>query len=160
MTRFTRSLTVAGGLLAACAIIGVGAGAVGAKSKGRADSGTAYVANTPKPGGLIFAAGFDQDKILGSTAILYQIKAEPNTPGTVKVVAKHVTLYTGKGSLTGTASATLTTPKTGPSIVSGGKLNLTKGFGDQKGHSLNATFTGSGSLTGVTFTFKYKGTYK
>jgi hypothetical protein len=160
MTRLTRSITAAAGLLAVCATLVIGAGAVGARSAGRADSGTAYVANTPKPGGLVYAAGYNQDKILGNGAILYVIKATPNTPGTLKVTARSVALYTNRGSLTGTATATLTVGTSGSAVISAGKLHLTKGFGTQKGHSMEATFTGTGSVSALAFVFHYKGTYK
>ncbi len=147
-------------MLAALGLTVIGAATVGAKPSGRSDSGTAFVANTPKPGSLVYAAGFDQDKILGSGAILYAIKATTSAPGTIHVNAKSVTLFTANGSLKGTASATLTTTKSGVETVSNGKLSLTTGTGGQTGHSLKATFTGTGSVATLTFTFHYKGTYK
>jgi hypothetical protein len=149
-----------GAILVAAGVLAIAAGGAGATSAGRADSGTAYVANTPKPGTLVYAAGFNHDKILGDGAVLYAISATPSTPGVFHLSTKHVTLYTGTGSLTGSATATLTQTKSGKAVISNGKLKLTRGAGSQKGHSLIATFTGTGSVSKLVFVFHYKGTYR
>lgn len=158
--KLTRLTVGASAAIAVSAASVLAAGSVGAKSAGRPDSGTAYVANTPKQGTYVYAAGYNQDKILGKGSILYVIKATPSKPGTISVKTKSVTLYTATGSLSGTGSATLTTAANGTATVSGGKLNLSQGFGSLKGHSLLATFTGTGSITALSFVFNYKGTYK
>jgi hypothetical protein len=158
--RLTRLTVGASAAMAVTAASVLAAGTVGAKSVGRPDSGTAYVANTPKKGNYVYAAGYNQDKILGNGSILYVIKATPSTPGTISVKTKSVALYTGTGSLSGTATATLTQAANGSSTISAGKLTLNKGAGSLKGHSLVATFTGTGSITSLAFVFKYKGTYK
>jgi hypothetical protein len=163
MSKGARLLSAIVGLLAVIATVGFTAAAGSARTHatGKSDSGTAWVAETQKPGNLLYTAGYDQDKVLGAGAILYEIKATPTKNGTIKVAAKTVTLYTATGSLTGTATATLTAnTKTGKESVTGGKLNLGKGAGSLKGHSLTATFTGTGSLKTLTFTFHYTGTYK
>jgi hypothetical protein len=162
MTRLTRrSTSLVAGLLATCALIAVGAGAVGAKtsSKGKGDSGVAYVSITRTVKGIEYAAGTNSDKVLGSGAVTYDIALLPGPSGTFKVTSKKVVLYTPTGSLTGTATATvLIGPKT--EKITNGKLNLTKGAGSQKGHSYVGTFTGSADLVANQLVFNTKGTYK
>ena len=41
-----------------------------------------------------------------------------------------------------------------------GKLNLTKGTGGQKGHSLVGTFTGTGDPASTEYRFAFKATYR
>ncbi len=153
-------------LAAVLAVTAVGAGTVGAKTskKGKATSGTVYVAQTPQTNSsLEYLAGAGTDKVLGSVAITYTIKASPKPNGSVKVTAKKVTLWTKTGTLSGTGSATLTvtnTPAPGDAAVSNGVVNLTKGTGGQKGHTFKVKFTGTGSAVSGTYTFKYTGTYK
>ena len=86
-----------------------------------------------------------------------------NKPGTIIAKAQKVTIWTSKGSLSGTGSAKLTItnkPKAGDATVSGGKINLTHGSGGQAGHSLVAKFNGIGSVSSGQYVFHYKGTYK
>lgn len=134
-------------------------GAVASKSKGKADKGVAYFSVVHTANGLEYAAGEGTDKVLGNAAATYTIKAGAGAPGTVKVTIKKVTLYTGTGSLVGTASATLTITGTSEAITDG-KLKLTKGFGSLKGHSLIATYTGTGNATTNQYKINYTGTYK
>ena len=68
-------------------------------------------------------------------------------------------MYSKTGSLKGTLSATVTLSGT-TETFSNGKINLPRGAGSQKGHSLAATFTGTGSASSNQFTLHYKGTYK
>src|SRR5581483_4086971 len=117
------------------------AGATASKPKAKADSGTAYFSIVHTAGTNQQAAGIAKDKVLGNLATTYQI-AIGSQNGTVTVTAKKVTLYSGTGSLSGTATATVTFSGTSETIT-GGKLKLTKGTGSLKGHSLNATFTGT-----------------
>ncbi len=152
-------LLSAGAMLVVAGVLVVGVGGAGASSAGRADSGTAWVANTPKPGTLVYAAGFNHDAILGNGAVLYEITATGGKPGVFHLTTNHVTMYTAAGSLSGTATATLTQKASGGAVISAGKLKLTKGAGTLKGHSLIATFTGTGSLSSLAFIFKYRGTY-
>ncbi len=154
-----KPLLSGGAMLVVVGVLAIGAGGAGATSSGRADSGTAWVANTPKPGALVYAAGFNHDKILGDGAVEYAITATSSSPGVYHLSTKHVTLFTPTGSLSGSATATLTQLANGSASVSEGKLMLTKGAGSQKGHSLTATFTGTGSIQKLAFTFRYKGTY-
>ena len=162
---FRTRARIALGALTAVGAVAVAAGSVAAtSSSGKQTTGTAYVAGTPKPGSLVYVAGFNTDKVLGPGAVTYALKALPGrASGTIKVNARLVTLWTAKGSLSGTGSATLTitnSPKTGDATVSGGKLKLTHGTGALAGHSLTATFTGKGNVGAGAYVFHYKGTYK
>jgi hypothetical protein len=155
------------GLLAATALIALGASTVGAKpsKKGKADRGTVYIAVTPRPSpSLLYAAGDGVDKVLGEGAITFTIKPLPtNVAGTITVKAVKVTIWGADGSLSGTGSATVTItnkPKQGDATVSNGKASFAKGTGGQKGHSLKITFTGKGSVSSGSYIFNYKGTYK
>jgi hypothetical protein len=164
MFKQTRALSAIVGLICAVALLTVGAtaatGKAKPKKKGKADSGTSYVAITHTTGGFDYAAGNTTDKLFGATAVTYKLKAAPATPGTVAVTAKPVVLYTSTGTLVGTGSATLTVDSKGNATVTNGKLSLTRGTGALKGHSLVATFTGTGSAVTGLYTFHYKGTYK
>jgi hypothetical protein len=160
MSRFTRwSLATGTGLIAVAGIAAASSSAAG-KSKGKADSGTAYLAVTPKPGSLQYAAGFDSDKVLGQVAVTYAIKVTNATSGTFHLTVNSVQFWTSTGELSGTATATLTLAAGGAATITNGKLNLTKGSGAQKGHSMAATFTGTGDANKGQYTFTYKGKYK
>ena len=132
-----------------------------AGTPGRPDSGTAYVATTPKTAGTTqYIAGFDTDGVLGDTAITYVITTVPtSTTGVVSLSARQVRLYTGRGELSGTATATLTAGADGSAMITGGELDLTVGTGTLRGHRLIATFTGTGHLDGG-YTFNYQGTFR
>jgi hypothetical protein len=160
MIRRTRSLAATVGALGAIALLSLAGTAIGAASKGKADSGTSYVAITHTAGGYEYTAGNNTDKILGVGAITYKLKLGLSKPGVYKVTAKPVVAYSSTGSLTGTGSATLTVAKNNTATITGGKLSLTKGAGSQKGHTLVATFTGTGNVAAGVYKFTYKGTYK
>jgi hypothetical protein len=168
MTRRTRrSIAAITALLAASALIVLSAGSVGAKSAGRVDTATAYVAITHTVGSganaVNYAAGNLTDKILGDGAVTYKLKVLANPSGTIHVNATKVAVFTSTGSLTGTASGTLTitnTPKTGDATLSNGKVTLTHGTGAQKGHSFTGTFQGTGNVSSGIYKFTEKGTYK
>ncbi len=132
---------------------------VASAASSRKDSGTAYVSVTHQEGSTLWVAGDINDKVLGRGAIVYRttVSAGPQT-GSVLVTAKTVTLFTAKGSLTGTGKATQTVNPDGTTSVSGGVVSLTKGTGALKGHSLNAKF--SGPFKDNVYTFKYSGTYR
>lgn len=156
-----RLVAVMAAAFMAVAVVAASAAAVGTKSKGKADSGTAYVAITHTVGKVQFAAGNSTDKVLGTGAITYKITVGTGSkPGSLKVSAKPVTIFTKTGELSGTATATLTVAADGSAKFSNGKLNLTKGTGGQKGHSLVATFTGTAASATGPFVFHDKGTYK
>lgn len=158
MTKRTRLLVAAAGMVLTFALITTAEGRPAAKSK--SDSGTAYVSITHTTK-LEFAAGNNSDKVLGNGAITYQLTlAGGKMPNTIKLTSKKVVLYTSTGALTGTGSAIVTIVAGGNEAISGGKLSLTKGSGSQKGHSLTATFTGIDHVTPNQIVFNYKGTYK
>jgi hypothetical protein len=127
---------------------------------GKADSGTSYAAEDVNCGKDVCVAGFTYDKLFGQTAITYVIKVGAGKPGTFKVTAKPVVMYTKTGELTGTGTATLAIAASGVETIPAGKLDLNKGTGGQAGHTLMGTFTGVGSTKTGLFKFSYKGTYK
>ena len=156
----TRLPGLATALVALIATVGVAPGAT-ARPRLRPDHGTAAVATTPRTSGATqYVAGFDFDAILGPTAITYVIKAIPTSAkDTFSLVADRVILYTGTGELSGTATARLTARAGGQASVTAGKLTLTTGRGSLAGHSLRASFSGTGRL-GAGYTFTYHGTYR
>jgi hypothetical protein len=164
MRRIPRTITALVGLIAALGVIAVAATAVGAAGKGKSTKGTIWIASTPRSSnGLLYEAGQIKDKLLGEGAITFTIKPIVNPSGTFTAKALKVTLWTSKGSLSGTGSALITvtnTPTTGGSTASNGKVSLTKGTGGLKGHSFTGKFSGTGNVNGATYTFKYTGTYK
>lgn len=159
MFKKTRALSTT--IAVVCALLAMGATALAATGKkGKADSGLQHVAVTHSSGGFNYSAGDGTDKVLGTTAVTYKLKLTSSKPGTFKVTAKPVVLYTATGTLRGTGSATLTIATGGAATVSNGKLLLLTGTGAQKGHSFVGTFSGSGSAVTGAYTFHYKGTYK
>jgi hypothetical protein len=164
LIRRWRAATAA--VVATSVVIVAGAAAVGAKPNpggGKSTSGTVYIASTPRPSSLVYAAGNVVDKVLGEDAITFTIKPIGNAAGTITAKAQKVTLWTRKGSISGTGSALLTItnhPKVGDVTVSKGTASLTNGTGGETGHSFKITFTGTGSLTTGSYTFHYKGKYK
>jgi hypothetical protein len=156
----TRLVGLATVLAALIAPLGLTPGA-SARPRPKADHGTAAVATTPLTAGATqYVAGFDADAILGHGAITYVITAIPTSAkGTFSLVAHNVIFYTGTGELSGTATATLTATAGGHATITGGKLTLTRGRGSLAGHSLRASFSGTGLLGGG-YTFSYHGTYR
>lgn len=156
MMRWTRSLLAAGAVLGALAVV-----VPVASAAGRKDSGTSYVAVTHDKGGFAYTAGNNTDKILGTSAVTYVLQIlKSSKPAVYNVTVRSVFLYTRTGSLAGTATAKLTVGANGAATITNGKLRLTKGAGSQAGHSLIATFHGTGSITSRTFKFVYSGTYR
>jgi hypothetical protein len=159
MIRRTRSLVATVGALGAIALLSLAGSAIGAAKKGKADSGTSYVAITHIAGGFDYVAGNNTDKLLGVGAVTYKLKLGPSQAGVYKLTAKPVVFYTPTGSLSGAGSGTLTVAADGSATITGGKLNLTSATGSQKGHTEVATFTGTGSVKTGAYKFVYKGTY-
>ncbi len=162
MSRYTRSVAGAAGLLGTCALITPGATATAAKKpathKRRADSGVAYLAITRSHSVLLeYAAGEDYDKLLGPGASTYLIKASIDKTG-IRLIVKPVVFYTANGSLAGAATGTATVQASGETVV--GKLSLTNGRGDQQGHSFTGTFTAKSDPTFKFLTLNYQGTYR
>jgi hypothetical protein len=161
MTKLTRFRAAVIAAVSACAVAGVATSAFGAAG-GVADKGVVFFATTHTAGGTTFAAGNATDKLFGAEAVTYSIKTAPTPTGTVKITVKHGTIWGKAGTLTGTATATLTVTNasTGASTLTNGKLKATKGTGAWTGHSLTATFTGSGNVQTGQYKITYKGTYK
>jgi hypothetical protein len=148
------------GLLGACALTAVAASEGQAIGSGSADSGTVYLATTHTAHGINFAAGNATDKLFGSEAVTYSIRAQPTKTGSVKLTVKPVTTWGRTGTLTGTATATLTVAANGAATITQGKLFQAKGTGGWTGHSVTATFSGVGNATTGLYKITYKGTYK
>ena len=147
-------------LLVVLGLTVIGVATVGAKSGGRPDSGTTYVAVTHQVGSTYYAAGNSSDKVLRTGAVTYTISAGTGAkPGTIKITSKRVVVFGSTGSLFGTSSGTETTSSSG-AVTLTGTLNLTHGTGGQKGHSFIGTFTGTGKTALGPFVFHTKGTYR
>jgi hypothetical protein len=164
MRRVTSRLALLAGTLGVCAFVAAAAllpAAQAAKKKGRADSGASYAADDGTCGphnSDLCVSGYTLDKLFGDIAITYVI-AINNNAGNFHVVASPVVMYTKTGALTGTGTATLATTPYGAVTITGGKLDLTKGSGGQKGHKFIGTFTGRGNGVTGYYQFFYKGTY-
>ena len=159
MTKFTRSIVAIASVLGVGAVLASSAGALGARA-GKPDKGVIYFAETHNANGITYAAGNATDSLFGTEAVTYAIKTAPTQTGTVQVIAKPVTTWTKTGTLSGTATATLTVGANGKATLTNGKVSETKGTGTLKGHRLTATFTGSGDTTTATYQIAYKGIYK
>lgn len=134
-------------------------GASFAATKAKHTSGVAYVSATHAEGSTLFVSGDFKDRVLGRGGIVYQTTASGTSqPGTVLVTAKVITIFTRKGSLTGSGKGTQTTAQDGSTTVSDGTFKLTKGTGSYKGHSLTGKF--GGPLTNGVYKFSYTATYK
>jgi hypothetical protein len=163
-TLLSRRLSVAAASLVAIAgLVAIGQALGATATAGKRTRGTAWVGQAPKPGSLVFSAGFVKDSVLGNGAVTFTTKPIPGAHGTIKIDSKLVTIWTAKGSLSGTGTATLTVtnkPNVGDDTVSGGRLLLTRGTGEMAGHSVRATFSGGGNLNTGRYVFKYAGVYK
>ncbi len=167
-TRLHIRLTLVAGLalaIAAIALIGQALGATGGRS--RSLRGTASVAAVPRPGSLVYDAGFTTDNVFGQGAVTFVSKPLPGSAkGTIRVDSREVVLWTSNGALRGTGTALLTItnkPKPGDATASNGKLLLNHGSGALAGHSMRATFSGNGNIGvgGPSFyVFHYKGTFR
>lgn len=161
MTGRTRAGVAVAALVAVSGLLAFGAGAVAARSAGRADSGTIYAATTHDSGGYAFAAGQGTDRLFGPIAITYRIKAIPaGTTGTLNLTIKPAIEYTATGSILGSATATLTVGPGGAETISNGKFSLTHGAGALRGHTVKGTFSGSGNSTANMLVIHFKSTYK
>ncbi|HEU4976710.1 MAG TPA: hypothetical protein VFT50_16570 [Baekduia sp.] len=153
MRTIIRTVVVAA-LVAALAAVTTTAGAAGA----RKDHGTAWLGINHAAGGLQIASGDIDSALFGHGAIVYRVTALPAPNGTFKVTSKSVTLFTTRGTLSGTGSATQTLNPDGTGTVTDGHIKLTKGTGKLRGHSFVATF--SGPLQDGVYTFTYQGTFR
>jgi hypothetical protein len=139
------------------------AGSVSAASpKAQQTTGIAYVSITHSEGQQnpsLFVAGDFNDKLFGRGAIVFVTTGDPRPEGTViDVTAKRVTIYTTRGTLSGSGSGVQTINQDGTSDITG-KFTLTKGTHTLKGHTFKGTFTGHGPGSGP-YKLDYKGTLK
>jgi hypothetical protein len=161
MSRFKRrSLLASTGLLGALALITTTV-AVAAPSKGRTERGTVHFAITHTVGSINVAAGDTTDTLFGGGAVVYRLHVLTSTTGKLTINVPKVTTFFSTGTMTGSATSTLTiTDTTGDATVTGGMLRLTKGTGTDKGHSFRGTFSGKGNINSGLYTTNYKGTYR
>jgi hypothetical protein len=140
----------------------LGAAVTGAPGKAAKNStGAAWASIVTQEGQSLVLAGYFKDSVLGSGAVTFRLQvAAAQEPATVNVTAREVTLYTRKGSLRGSATATTTSNPDGSSTTTNGKLKLTKGTGAYKGHRFTATFTGSSAADTNVISFEVKGVYR
>jgi hypothetical protein len=158
MQKFVRSRLALVALLSVAAVAAASTSAIGATA-GKKDSGVAYVAITHQVGNTLYAAGDSNDKLLGPGAVTYTIKAGAGAKaGTVKETGS-VTVWGVNGSLTGKVKGTEITSASG-SVTESGTIALTKGTGNEKGHSYVGTFTGTGKTPTGPFVFHTKALYK
>jgi hypothetical protein len=130
-----------------------------AATKGKADSGVAYVGVTHAEGSTLFVSGDFKDKLLGRGGIVYQTKVTSGgQPGTFLITAKVITIFTRKGTLTGSGKGTQTVAQDGSTSVSDGTFKLNKGTGAYKGHTLTGKF--AGPLNDGVYKFTYSARYK
>ncbi len=160
--------TVAGAALAAGALAaGTGVAQAHASHRTRArvgpptaamhDSGKTWFSIVRTAGGIEYTAGIISDRALGNGAITYQLAVRSGSAGTIDVTARRVTLYTKKGSLSGTATATIKAANTNQQTITG-SLDLTRGTGSLRGDSLQANFSGTADLAKNLIQFDYRGT--
>lgn len=158
MNRVTRTLSVAAAILAICGATAFAAGA-SASSKGKKTSGIVYAALVHTVGKTEYAAGLVSDKVLGKGAVEFALTVGEGTKTGSLTGKGSVTVFTSTGQLSGTDSVTINTTSSGVTFT-GGKLDLTKGKGLQKGHSFVGTFTGTAKSIAGPYTFNDKGRYK
>jgi hypothetical protein len=146
-------------LLLLTAVLVISASSTALAAPARETSGVAYVGITHQEGTDLYAAGNFKDKILGRGAIIYVVEAATAPePSSVVIEAKRITIYTKRGSLTGTGQATQTFYPDGTTSVSDGTFKLKKGTGKYKGHKLTGTF--AGPFADGIYTFDYTARYK
>ena len=131
-----------------------------AATRAKPTSGVAYVGATHVEGSDLYVSGDFKDKVLGRGAIVYITNFTPgDRQGEFKVVAKKVTIYTTRGTLTGKGSATQVFHEDGSVEVKDGKFALTTGTGRYKGHTFKGTFAGPQDAQGI-YKFSYNATYR
>lgn len=146
-------------LLLLITVLVVGSSSAALAAPARETSGVVYAGVTHQEGTDIYVSGDFKDKILGRGTIVYVVEAATGPePATVVIQAKRITIYTKRGSLSGTGQATQTFYPDGTTSVSDGTFSLKKGTGAYKGHKLTGTFAGP-QVDGV-YQFSYTGTYK
>jgi hypothetical protein len=145
--------------LSLIAVLAFGLSGVATAKPAKSTSGTAWVGVTHQEGSDVYVSGDFKDSLLGRGAIVYVVQAAAGPePSSVVVEAKRITIYTKRGSLTGTGQATQTLYPDGSTSVSDGTFKLKKGTGAYKGHKFTGTF--AGPFADGVYTFDYTGKYK
>lgn len=161
--RGVSAAAVAGAIIAATVLAPAAVGTRG-RATGHVTSGADWIGLTPRSTSkLLYEAGTYTDKLLGSGAVTFTIAPLPRTNGTILAKAKKVMVWSANGSLSGTGSGVVTItnkPHPGDATVTDGKIALTKGTGDQRGHSFMGTFTGNGNINSGQYVFHYKAIYR
>ncbi len=146
-------------LIALAVVVAVGLSTVAHAGKAKGTAGTVYAGVTHAEGKDLYVSGDLKDDLLGRGAIVYVTRVGgSDEPGSFLVKARKLTIYTTKGTLTGTGEATQTLHEDGSTTVTDGTFDLTKGTGKYKGHTLKGTFDGTYS-DGV-YKFDYEGKFK
>jgi len=146
-------------LLLLIVVFTVGVSTVAVAAPSQKTSGTVYAGVTHAEGDDLYVSGDFKDKILGRGAIVYVTTVDASTePGSFLVEARKITIYTRKGTLTGSGEAIQTYNPDGTTSVADGTFSLTKGTGAYKGHELKGKFEGP-QVDGV-YQFSYTGRYK
>ncbi len=150
-------------LLLLVAVLAIGVAGMAAAKHGKPakpTSGVVYAGATHLEGSDLYVAGDFNDELLGRGAIVYVTQPTGgDEPGSVLIKARKITIYTKKGSLSGTGEAVQGPYQPdGTATITDGSFKLTKGTGKYKGHKLKGTFDG-GYAEGV-YTFNYVGTFK
>ena len=103
-------------------------------------------------------AGDFRDRILGRGAIVCQttLRADAEAPGSVRITARRITLFTQRGTLTGTGAATQMTAPDGTGSVSDGTFSLTRGTRSLRGRRMRGML--SSTFRDGVFTFEYRAT--
>ena len=146
-------------LIALAVATTIGLATVAHAAKAKSTTGTVYAGVTHAEGKDLYVSGDLKDELLGRGAIVYVTRlGGTDEPGSFLVKARKLTIYTTKGTLTGTGQATQTIHPDGSTTVTDGTFDLTKGTGQYKGHTLEGTFDGTYD-EGV-YTFDYEGKFK
>jgi hypothetical protein len=142
-------------IIAVAALVAAGVPTAALGQAARPTSGVVFAGVTHPEGNDLYVAGDIKDKVLGRGAIVYITRIAPGEEeGSVRVNARKITIYTPKGSLSGSGSATQTV-KDGKTTVTDGTFRLTKGTQKLKGMKMSGTF--SGEQTNGVYRFDYEG---
>jgi hypothetical protein len=132
-----------------------------AKRKSHDVDATALVATVKPasaPGKTTIGAGYATGDPYGKAAVILKTKATNNPDGTATLDSK-VTLYNRRGSVSGTAEATVT-PKPDGSATFDGKGEITSGTGRFKGARGDFEVTGSQPANSSISTLNVTGSVK
>ncbi|HET9103726.1 MAG TPA: hypothetical protein VFN55_10270 [Solirubrobacteraceae bacterium] len=158
-TRLAATLATAVAVVALITTGALAASRTGAPTYTFQDSGTIFASiNNANAKGTQFTSGNVFSRHFGHCAITYDLSLLPsNAPGTISVKATRVVLYTTRGSLSGTGTATLVIHGDTQQITKG-TLSLDHGAGSMKGYTYDGTFTGLANLQTNKIRFDFNAT--